>query len=256
MAKLDYQIASNKYDRSRALEEADLAEWKKAVSRFAPKCGGRLLDLGAGTGVFSIALANWFEIDVVAVEPSNGMLENARRFRAHENVDYRAGDAQRIPTSSGTFDIAWLSTVIHHFDDLSEVSKELARILKPEGLVMVRSGFPERAEGISLFRFFPEARKTLSTFPTLTALEEAWAPKFRLIHVEDVPQITASDLASYRQGFRNDLRETDTTLSRLSDGEYEAGISRIDDELQLPGAERPVIDFLTFAVFRMETADE
>lgn len=251
MAKLDYQTASRTYDRSRALAESDLAGWKQAVSRFVPEHGGRVLDLGAGTGVFSIALATWFDMDVLAIEPSSGMLEKARQFRAHEKVVYRAGDASKIPASDGTFDIAWLSTVIHHIGDLSGVSRELARTLKPEGLVMVRSGFPERAEGISLFRFFPEARKTLATFPSLSALEEAWSPTFQLIHVEEVPQTTASDMMSYRKGFENDLRETDTTLSHLSSEEYAAGVSRIDVALQLPDAAKPVIDHLTLAVFKM-----
>jgi len=67
----------------------------------------RLLDLGAGTGIWAVAFTRWYSIDVIAVEPSAAM--RARSPHPHT----LAGHAGAIPLGPATIDAAWLSTVIH-----------------------------------------------------------------------------------------------------------------------------------------------
>lgn len=136
MAKLDYSIASQTYDKSRDLGFDALASWRAAVTRFDPGGDGHVLDLGSGTGVFSRALSDWFNAKVIAVEPNVEMREVAQAMRADAQVQYIEGDASRIPSRDGSCKIAWLSTVVHHIDSLSDAATEMSRVLNRHGLII------------------------------------------------------------------------------------------------------------------------
>ncbi|MGH7346256.1 MAG: class I SAM-dependent methyltransferase, partial [Candidatus Rokuibacteriota bacterium] len=91
-----------------------------------------LLDLGAGTGRFSVLLADAFDARVVAIEPSAKMRADAERGSAHPRVAYRDGAAGALPAAEGEFDFALLSMVIHHVPDLDACARELYRVVKPD----------------------------------------------------------------------------------------------------------------------------
>src|SRR5438034_1390159 len=70
MPRIDYdgRIATV-YDRGRAVPLDGLAAWRAALAHYLPpESGLPMLDLGAGTGLFAVALAEWFGVDVIAVE--------------------------------------------------------------------------------------------------------------------------------------------------------------------------------------------
>jgi len=127
MTRIDYEdTAAAAFQASCELPPDALSEWRTAIARhLAPWPGMRLLDLGVGTGGWAAALANWYGIAVVAVEPSPAMRARAR---------YRctlAGEASALPLAPATVDGAWLSTVIRHLPDLPAAARELRRVLRP-----------------------------------------------------------------------------------------------------------------------------
>ena len=79
MAWVDYDQLAAVYDRDRA---SRWRPWSPGGRRWPPTChrppGCRCWTLGAGTGLFSAAIAHWFGAAVVAVEPSEGMRRQAR----------------------------------------------------------------------------------------------------------------------------------------------------------------------------------
>lgn len=232
MAQINYDRASKDYDLVRELRLEDLAAWKTHLATHIQAGDFSVLDLGAGTGLFAQAFVEWFGVKVVAVEPSSPMREIAARKRPHEQISYLEGDAEHIPAPDSQFDAAWLSTVAHHFPDLSAAALELRRVLKPNAPLVIRSCFPERAGKISLFQYFPEAQQALRRFPSVEQVADAFSSAaFEIQRVEDVPQITAPNLYTYRQRFRYDIRHTDTTLVNLSDDAYAEGIARLDEAL-------------------------
>ena len=88
-------------------------------------CLGRsapVLDVGSGTGIWSNAFAMWFGVRVVGVEPSSGMRAQAAAKRTHPSIDYVGGRADAIPVGGRSCAAAWLSTVVHHFRDLTAVA--------------------------------------------------------------------------------------------------------------------------------------
>src|SRR5919201_4649544 len=115
MSRIDYdgRIATV-YDRGRAVPLDGLAAWRTALARYLPPVSGLpVLDLGAGTGLFAVALAEWFGVDVIAVEPAAAMRREALRKRQHPRVTYLAGHAPGLPIGDGEGGSARLATVIH-----------------------------------------------------------------------------------------------------------------------------------------------
>jgi SAM-dependent methyltransferase len=243
MARIAYDSTdAAAFAANRHLTAEGLTAWREAVARhLAPRPGTRLLDLGAGTGSWARALAGWFAgLEVTAVEPSAAM----RARCAHPGV--LPGSAEDIPLSDDSVDAVWLSTVIHHVPDLPRAAREIRRVLRPGGAVLIRSAFAGRPDGITLFRYFPEAVRVLDTFPGVPEVAAAFAGAgLTLTADEQVPQVTAGSLRKVAAVLR---REAHTPLQLITDDEYAAGLARLRQAART--ASGPVIDALTLLVFR------
>jgi ubiquinone/menaquinone biosynthesis C-methylase UbiE len=242
MARTGYSdVAAAAFQASRELPPDALSEWRAAISRFlAPRPGMRVLDLGAGTGTWATALASWYGISVVAVEPSPAMRARSRW------PGILAGHATALPLAAASMDGAWLSTVIHHLPDLPAAARELGRVLRPGAPVLIRSAFPGRHRGIGLFRYWPEAIAALDTFPSIASVRTAFAAAgFSYVTLEPVRQVTAPSLAAIAATAQ---REAHTPLMLITDDAYEAGLARLHAAAATqPG---PVIDTLDLLVLR------
>ncbi|MEM7284950.1 MAG: class I SAM-dependent methyltransferase [Actinomycetota bacterium] len=94
--------------------------------------GGRVLDLGAGTGIATAALVDQ-RLDVVAVEPVDAMrAELARRL---PTVEVLAGGAEAIPLDDGAIDAVVVAQAFHWFDH-ERCLDELDRVLAPGGTLV------------------------------------------------------------------------------------------------------------------------
>lgn len=242
MARIDYSdAAAAAFQAARELPPDALSEWRAAISRhLAPRPGMRVLDLGAGTGTWATALASWYGINVVAVEPSPAMRARSRW------PGTLAGNATALPLAPATMDGAWLSTVVHHLPDLPAAARELRRVLRPGAPVLIRGAFPGRHHGIGLFRYWPEAIAALDTLPSIAGVRTAFtAAGFSYVTLEPVRQVTAPSLAAIAATAR---REAHTPLMLISDEAYEAGLARLRAAATTqPG---PVIDTLDLLVLR------
>ena len=94
----------------------------------------RVLDLGTGTGVVAISLAERYpDAEVVGIDLSTGMIEEARRKLPPElsgRLSFEVGDAAALEFPDGHFDLVVLSNMIPFFD-------ELARIAAPGGTLVL-----------------------------------------------------------------------------------------------------------------------
>jgi ArsR family transcriptional regulator len=99
-------------------------------------------DLGCGTGQLSALLAP-FVSRVVAVDASRSMIAAARKRLARaRNVDLRQGTLETLPLETATLDVAILYLVLHYVVDPSRVLAEAARVLKPQGRLLVVDMLP------------------------------------------------------------------------------------------------------------------
>ena len=94
----------------------------------------RVLDLGTGTGVVALALAERYpEAEVVGIDLSPGMIEEARAKVPPElagRLRFEVGDASALASPDGDFDLVVLSNMIPFSD-------ELARVVQPGGTLVL-----------------------------------------------------------------------------------------------------------------------
>jgi SAM-dependent methyltransferase len=93
----------------------------------------RVLDVGTGTGVAALALADWFpSADVVGIDLSPAMLAQAERKGGR--VRFEVADASRLPFPDGSFDLVVLMNAVPFFD-------ELARVVAADGTAVFSFSF-------------------------------------------------------------------------------------------------------------------
>ncbi len=113
----------------------------------------RLLDIGCGTGNYTIALSER-DLQFTGVDPSERMLIEARQ-KSHD-IKWRLGKAESIPLPDDTMDGALASLTLHHWDSLEKGFKELYRVVKPQGRLVIFTSTPAQMRGYWLNYFFPK----------------------------------------------------------------------------------------------------
>ena len=104
------------------------------------------LELGAGTGFFSLNLKQAGivdEVDVTDLSPCMVAAAKANAEKLGFTVKGRVADAERIPYDDNTFDVVVGHAVIHHVPDVEAAFAEMLRVLKPGGRFVV-AGEPTR----------------------------------------------------------------------------------------------------------------
>lgn len=94
-------------------------------------------DLGCGTGGLSAALAPHVA-QVHAVDASPAMLEAARtRLNTISNVTVHEGALETLPLPNASLDVAVLSLVLHHVAEPARALREVRRVLRPNGRLLI-----------------------------------------------------------------------------------------------------------------------
>jgi SAM-dependent methyltransferase len=234
MARISYdEQTAAAFKAVREVPRDGLSEWREAVRRhLRPSPGMTLVDIGAGTGAFSAAFSEWFDVTVLAVEPSAAMRAQIPRTPSIEVLD---GDASGLPLPDESADAAWLSLVIHHIPDLGVAAHEIRRVLRPGAPVLIRQGFPDRYEpsgnlkldGIEIVRWFPETARTIATFPSVKDTCEAFAAAgFQQHAVEQVRETYPATLADFLEKV-DTFRHADTTMRKLTEDDFLRGKERL-----------------------------
>ncbi|MFD1715290.1 class I SAM-dependent methyltransferase [Amnibacterium flavum] len=134
-----FDQVSSRYDRTNAiLSVGNDSLWRAATTRaVAPKPGERILDLAAGTGTSSAALAA-SGAHVVAADFSDGMLEVGRRRHAgNPLLEFVHADALDLPFADDEFDAVTISFGLRNVEDPHRALAELFRVTAPGGRIVV-----------------------------------------------------------------------------------------------------------------------
>ena len=196
-ARLFYRYLSKVYDRVNPFmwteemrtESLDLLEFDR---------DDRVLDVGCGTGFATEGLLE--RVDTVhGLDQSVHQMEKAfAKFGTDGRVRFVRGDAERLPFDDDSFDVVWSSGSIEYWPNPVDALRELRRVCRPGGQVLVvgpnspRSSVMERiADAIMLFygeeeadRMFAEAG--YDSFRHVT-MGPSYNPEIAITTVADVP---------------------------------------------------------------------
>jgi demethylmenaquinone methyltransferase / 2-methoxy-6-polyprenyl-1,4-benzoquinol methylase len=150
------QVAAG-YDRTNTiLSLGNDRLWRIATTRaVAPRRGQRILDLAAGTGASSVALAR-SGAEVVAADFSPGMIaEGMRRHAGIPNLEFVQADATDLPFADAEFDTVTMSFGLRNVNEPKTALAELLRVTKPGGRIVVcEFSHPPTPWFAGLYRFY------------------------------------------------------------------------------------------------------
>jgi ubiquinone/menaquinone biosynthesis C-methylase UbiE len=242
------EIAAN-YDKARALEPQTRRQWRDLLSEHInPAAISLIVDTGCGTGRFSELLAAHFGCRVIGVDPSQTMVDQARRRLMTSNVIYLQGRAEALPLADDSVDLVFMSMVYHHFANPSGVARECRRVLRRGGYACIRNGACDAT--FPLEPFFPSLRALIdSALPSRQDIESTFASAaFVPVVHRVVTQVTAPDWTTFAEKLA--LR-ADSLLARLSDDEFHVGIAALrahGDKTDKKTAVTEEIDWFVFKV--------
>jgi SAM-dependent methyltransferase len=130
-------------------------EWR-AVRELIGLARGRALDIGAGRGISSFALAKdgW---ETIALEPDASHIVGAGAIRALAevgNIGIEVAETwgEELPFESQSFDLVHIRQVLHHARDLNQLCREIGRVLKIGGvMIATREHVLSRREDLNEF---------------------------------------------------------------------------------------------------------
>jgi SAM-dependent methyltransferase len=181
---------------------ADLAD------RLASRTLSRVLEIAAGTGVVTRALASALpeRVSIVATDLHQAMLDQACTVGTRRPVDWRQADAMQLPFADSTFDAVVCQFGVMFFPEISKAFAEARRVLRPGGVfifnVWDRISENEFADAVTV---------------SLEPLFPADPPRFlaRIPHGYCERSIIQRDLAN--GGFANSARITTVALRSRSE---------------------------------------
>ncbi len=195
------------------------------VQRLALPAGSRVLDVACGTGNLAIPLAR-AGCQVTGVDIATNLLAQARERAAAEHlvISFDEGDAEQLPYPDQSFDavVSMFGAMFAPRPDL--VAQELARVLRPGGLLAMANWNPESFSG-AMFRVSGKHAPGAPGIPAPVlwgdeqVVRERLAPAFHNIRTQlvpilfDLPTNPAGAVAFFRQYFG----PTQVAFDRLDD---------------------------------------
>jgi SAM-dependent methyltransferase len=202
-----HDVAADHYDAKWGIDFGDLGaeqvlgKVRKALGDGAPVHFPRALEIGAGTGYFTLNMLRAGLIgEATCSDISPGMLSalKANAERLCLKVKTQPADAEELPFEDASFDLVLGHAVLHHIPDLERAFEEFARVLAPGGTVMFAgepsrygdrlAGVPKRAAGA----LAPVWRRAIGARPAPPA--EGGAPEAALEGSVDVHAFAPAEL--------------------------------------------------------------
>ncbi|HTU01537.1 MAG TPA: class I SAM-dependent methyltransferase [Candidatus Sulfotelmatobacter sp.] len=212
-----HDVAADHYDAKWGIDFGDLGleqvsgKIEKALGESAPGPFGRALEIGSGTGYFSLNLMRAGIVrEATCSDISPGMLATLRANaeRLDLEVSTQTADAEALPFPDGSFDLVFGHAVLHHIPNLPQAFSEFARVLAPGGRIAFAgepsrygdrlAGVPKRAAAAAA----PLWRRAIGARPAPPA--EGGAADAALESVVDVHAFAPGELAAAARegGFR------------------------------------------------------
>ena len=234
---------SAKYDKIgkgyNLTRKADKYLTAKLISFLAPNKNGLYLDMGCGTGSYTIEfLKRGYKF--IGIDPSERMLEKAKE--KYKGGEWRKGSAENPGLPSKYVDGIIASLTIHHWTDLKKAFEELNSVLKAGGKIVIFTSTPTQMKGYWLNHYFPQMLKdSIKQMPALAKIKEAMQnAAFSILETEKYfiqPDLADKFLYSGKHKpelyFDEQIRKGISSFSSLSNKEeVERGLLELKSDIE------------------------
>ena len=154
-----FDAISKTYNKTRVADDRIVSELIRLAD--LEKGDHIIADIGAGTGNYSIALAN-AGFQIRAVEPSATMLSKLER---KTNIERIVGCAEKIPLKTGSVDAVISVMALPHFSDIKQAFTEMARVLK-KGPILLFAFDLQIGKQTWMYNYFPFCWDRFTSLPT------------------------------------------------------------------------------------------
>jgi 2-polyprenyl-3-methyl-5-hydroxy-6-metoxy-1,4-benzoquinol methylase len=114
-------------------EESNLG---RIINIIKPYCQGDVLDVGCGDGTFTSQLSKVDKVkNVIGIDLSHTAISEAKR--RYPEIKFEVTSATRLPFSDESFDFITMVELAEHIIDTEQMFKEVNRVLKPEGAILI-----------------------------------------------------------------------------------------------------------------------
>lgn len=156
----------------------------------------RVLDFGAGSGIFMPSLSKNFK-EVYAFDINISTLKYVKRKYKLKNVTISSSENNKLPYQDSFFDIIFAADTLEHFKDSYNIQKELKRILKNEGYLII-SGPTENFVYILCRKIFYKYKKPLDHYTDIKNVTERTKELFKISKAEILPNVLIRGFEVYR----------------------------------------------------------
>ena len=160
----EFSRIASEYDKGRRGEDLEL--WGNETMRLANlEEEDLVLDLGCGTGLYTVAIGRESDALMCGMDPAVGMLGQARE--KSRDVHWLNGIGEWLPVREGLLDCIFSSQVWHHIQDKQGTADECGRALKVDGTVVIRTIGHRQLHEKVVFKYFPEIKQNqLDVYPS------------------------------------------------------------------------------------------
>jgi demethylmenaquinone methyltransferase/2-methoxy-6-polyprenyl-1,4-benzoquinol methylase len=160
VAKMFDAISENYDGLNRVISLGIDVKWRKKVVKIVGKNNPKqILDIATGTGDLALMMAKLNPERIVGLDISAGMLEVGKqkinKANLSNKIEMIVGDSEEMPFDDNTFDAITVSFGVRNFAHLDKGIQEIARVLKPTGLlVILETSNPTKFPFLQGYKFY------------------------------------------------------------------------------------------------------
>jgi len=180
----EFSRIASEYDRGRSGEDLEL--WGNETKRLTSlEEEDIVLDLGCGTGLYTVGIGRESDALMLGLDPAVGMLGQARE--KSRDVHWFNGIGEWLPVRDGLLDCIFSSQVWHHIQDRQGTADECGRALKEDGTVVIRTIGHRQLHQKVVFKYFPEIKQNqLDVYPSNEEFKEYFTEAgFRVVEFHE-----------------------------------------------------------------------
>ncbi len=248
----DQTAVPESYDAGREKSDDNKRE---IIARFAQTIGtaeiNKVIDLGCGTGRFSGTLAEVFDANVLGVEPSSKMIEQARAKHQNVRLRFKQATGEKLPAPDSSIDMIFMSMVLHHLPDPGKVALECWRTLRTGGYVCIRNTLADEIDSYPYLDVFPSIRAIIAgqliSRARLNGIFQSLG--FSLVASEAIPHEISPSWSAFAEKMA--LR-ADSFVAQLPDREFEAGVAALRERALSEPSDDPVGLRVDLTVYQLD----